>query len=377
VPEQEWNDVLNGNGFSGIDFAFHDYDDDIRHEFSIMVSTAASEVASFKIPERIIIVVDPESSAQQHFAKKICMKIDKSLSSEVETVSLYETSAIRKSRSAFFFVFLPETETHFLYDLDQATYALLQNILTNMQKVLWITSDAINSDGYAKSQMIDGLARVLRNEVSTRTLITLELESEPLASDQRVNTIIKVLGAVADTRDEPGVGESEYIERNGTLLTSRAAEAGGIDEELHKTSYLQKEETPLHSVGSVTLINKTPGLLSTLCFILDEEYGHKLPPAYVEIKVQFHGLNFHDLPVALGRHPDTTFGCDCSGVVTRVGEDCDEFKPGNLVAVFKDRLFSDICQKLQGPCVQDSGCTTPPRSCWTWCGWGNCLSLAR
>ncbi|WP_341889823.1 type I polyketide synthase [Variovorax sp. YR752] len=68
------------------------------------------------------------------------------------------------------------------------------------------------------------------------------------------------------------------------------------------------------------------------------------PPAagQVEIRVQATGLNFRDVLNALGMYPGDPgpLGNECAGVVSAVGADVTEFRPGDAVVAMVDRSFA-------------------------------------
>lgn len=72
-------------------------------------------------------------------------------------------------------------------------------------------------------------------------------------------------------------------------------------------------------------------MLDTLQFI--EDNPSDMGPEEVEIDSEAWGFSFRDVFVALGGLDDGDLGFDCAGVVTRVGSDCNDFKPGDRVCM--------------------------------------------
>lgn len=122
-----------------------------------------------------------------------------------------------------------------------------------------------------------------------------------------VESIIKVL-MVASSK-WTGFDDVEYVDRNGMLMISRVKEAKALDQMIHSSVNPQIKETSIQEAGAIALAVDKPGLLDSLYFATDFEHGNELRLDEVEIKVQFVGLNFRDLLVALGRDI-TTFPLD-------------------------------------------------------------------
>lgn len=67
---------------------------------------------------------------------------------------------------------------------------------------------------------------------------------------------------------------------------------------------------------------------------------------YVQVKAKAASLNYRDLMIAMGQYPEapgvpSNMGSDFAGVVTAVGEDVDEFNPGDEVIALSAGSFID------------------------------------
>lgn len=61
----------------------------------------------------------------------------------------------------------------------------------------------------------------------------------------------------------------------------------------------------------------------------------------IEIKVQAMAVDLRDLFVLLGKYSASVVGCECAGIVTRVGKNCSTMKPGDRVSAFLiDRSYT-------------------------------------
>jgi NADPH:quinone reductase-like Zn-dependent oxidoreductase len=332
VSEKIWDTVLRQNGFSGNDFVLHDYEDSKCHEFSIIVSTATKETVPLGSDERILIVTEPNSLLQQEVAQIIHAELRSNNKPTVEIIPLADVLSIKDPTSAFF-IFLPELKKPFPYELGPSTIELLKEIGTRAQRLLWVTHGTKTMETSPKVRMIDGLARVLRSETNSRTFVIIDFEDPQIDKESWAKMIVKVLIETISTAVQRN--EVEYVERNGTLLTNRVVETKDLEYELHAKVCPQVKETKIQEAGRIALTIGKPGLLDSLYFISDDGFSTELAADEIEIEDQYLGLNFRDLLVALGRYDDKFFGCECAGVVTRVGNKCEDFKKGGRVCVAK------------------------------------------
>jgi hypothetical protein len=316
----------------GYDFILHDYEDSKCHEFSIIVSTAIKETVPLGSDERIFIVTEPNSLLQQEVAQIIHAELRSNNKPTVEIIPLADVLSVKDPTSAFF-IFLLELEKPFPYELGPSTFELLKEIGTRAQRLLWVTHGTRTMETSPKVRMIDGfwLTRVLRSETNSRTFVIIDFEDPPIDKDSWAKMSFKVLIETISTAVERN--EVEYVERNRTLLTNRVVEAKDLDYELHAKVCPQVKETKIQEAGRIALTIGKPGLLDSLYFTSDDEFSTELAADEIEIEVQYLGLNFRDLLVALGRHDDKFFGCECAGVVRRVGNKCEDFKKGGRVCV--------------------------------------------
>ena len=81
------------------------------------------------------------------------------------------------------------------------------------------------------------------------------------------------------------------------------------------------------------------------------------PLACNEIEVQTHaiGMNFKDCLTALGQASNSTFGLECAGIVTRIGEEGD-LMPGDRVLMVAAGTFKTLARgKLTAACKVPEG----------------------
>jgi NADPH:quinone reductase-like Zn-dependent oxidoreductase/SAM-dependent methyltransferase len=330
VLKEQWDALLSENGFSGIDCLFQDYEHNSCHELAIMVTTAVSTQKFQQTTEalRTVLLLDLESPLQVDVAKHIRCQLQCERAEECLIVSLEEVLLVENPKSAFF-IFLPEIEKPYINGLDTSNFRLLQHVASTARQLLWVTHVNTGVESSPELDMANGLARVLRSEDSNRTIITLSLECADVDLLAAAKTIVKVL--TTNISAAPEDRETEYVERNGQILISRAFEAKMLDREIYEKRVPQPREQSLNEEKYLSLEIGTPGLLDSLYFVHDLEHSKTLGAEDIEVEVRCFGLQFRNVLIALGRMNEETIGSEFAGTVTRVGTNCDFFRVGDRV----------------------------------------------
>ncbi|TGO47687.1 hypothetical protein BCON_0267g00180 [Botryotinia convoluta] len=89
---------------------------------------------------------------------------------------------------------------------------------------------------------------------------------------------------------------------------------------------------------------KTPGLIDSIEFIEDRQRSEPLGADEVEIEVHATGVNFRDLLQIIGKVASDVYGCGGAGIVTRVGENCTQFCPGDRVMMTGRSVFKSYAR---------------------------------
>ncbi|TGJ68631.1 putative PKS/NRPS-like protein biosynthetic cluster [Orbilia oligospora] len=224
-----------------------------------------------------------------------------------------------------------------LENLDKFNLSVVQKTLgTSRNHVLWIQTSELSSASYPSQHLVDGLARVLRQENSMAGFATLLLAGQDLS--ERVNGIAQVCDVLLSDVDnlflpqtfcQTGSGIIEYCQLDKAAeLTKKvqSVKAGPVS-----TTRKWGELGPLRiHVGS-------PGVLESIYFT--EDTGNRasitLPDDIVEVEVHAAGVNFKDCLIALGALNESTIGSEISGIVSQIGKDIQGhgLKPGDRAAI--------------------------------------------
>lgn len=184
--------------------------------------------------------------------------------------------------------------------------------------------------------MVQGLFRVARREDPGARLTTLDVQSpsSPAAHWAVERVLRKVLLSTSD--DAAGVLDEEYAERDGFLMVSRVIPDEKLNE--FKTASLgaglAPVTKPFHgNPAQVRLQADKKGSLESLqwCELAVGEVP--VEAGKVDIQVMAMGVNFKDVATTMGIVPEDEhmIGCECAGVIRRVGAGVKGFKVGDRV----------------------------------------------
>lgn len=265
-----------------------------------------------------IVIIKAEGSALQSRITSHLLQQLNLLAPPCKVISLHNLAST--SVTGAMCIFLAEIEEPILYNIENERFISLKEIFNTAQGLLWLTSQRRGYLENPTSEMIMGLSRCIRGEVEGLKFVTLALE-DVQTTFLTVQHIIKVLKATIFSSEEY---EAEYQEKDGLLCISRVAETMDLtkrgflspnsDTALQKFGQSEEPGRPLEmTIGSI-------GLLDTLTFTDDFQHQQPLGDNEIELKIKAVGLNFRDVLVALGQIPCSTFGNECSGVITRKGE---------------------------------------------------------
>ena len=339
---ESWARVLCDNGFSGLDLELPDFVSPECQEGSILVTTAISAIPEGTVCSSVVLVADLQSTLQVNLAQQLKATLFPEWFLDCQVLS-FDGAASLADKGKSYFIFLQELEQPLLNDLSSKTYSALQELLTSSKGVFWISDSGGKSPKRPEYAIVNGLSRVLRNENPERPFVTLALDIQGHITEKQLQNIRRVLRFI-QPNSEPLNYEPEYIEVQGCLYIPRVVQASQLSQYLFLRSLPQ--QSILKAFGEsppLKLAIESPGLLDTLKFVEDEDHRRPLASAEVEIEVRAIGMNFRDCLIALGRVPGPSFGSECAGVVTRVGDSCD-LLAGDRVVMSAAETFKTLAR---------------------------------
>ncbi|MCJ1263260.1 hypothetical protein MMC22_003130 [Lobaria immixta] len=339
---ESWEKVLHNNGFSGLDLEIPDFVRPECQESSILISTAISNTSEKPNCSRFVFVADLKSSLQLNIAQQLATSLlpEGGLSSRV--LGLDEAASLA-DKGDLHFVFLIELEQPLLNELCSRTFAALQELLTSSKSVFWVSGSCVAAPKGPEYAIINGLSRVLRNENPERPFAALALDIQGSITERQLQNIRQVF-RIAQLSSGSLSYEPEFVEIDGLLNIPRAVRANQLSQDLFLRSLPQQSAMrTFRESPPLKLAIKSPGLLDTFYFGMDDDYRCPLASDDIEVEVRVVGMNFRDCLVALGRIPGSSFGTECAGVVTRVGECCD-LLPGDRVVMSAAETFKTFAR---------------------------------
>ena len=304
-----------------------DSQDEGQKELSVLVTTALEPRIERTRASKTTLLINPRSNVQLAIAEDIRKGLEGPESFTCDIVSVHEAKST-KYASLGPVVSLLEIESPYLSSLDEVNFKAIQELMSKTKSLIWVNAASRTSASFPHFRMANGLGRVLCTENSNFSFTTLSLDGNRRDLQSWARSICKVIMA---SRSENARRELEYEEQNGRLLINRVADTTELNSEIQIKSSATSSLREFSQHVPLVLNIATPGLIDSLQFVEDERYGEALKADEVEIEVKAIGVNFRDLLVVLGRLNASTVGCECSGIVTRVGSNCVTLKPGDSV----------------------------------------------
>lgn len=342
-PENTWHNLLKKTGFSGVDVEFRDFESNVCHGFSILISTANLATANTAAFPPILIIADPESERQQAFVKGVKARLGKSGQHSCSVMNFQEAALTSDGLHDQCCLLLEEPGRSILRETNMKTFKNLKAVLLNSDSVLWVTGHQhLTSPDFG---MVQGLSRVVRTEHTKLTISTLALDLHE-SIEKGVENIEKVLSGMVLNRKNRG-HEPEYIEKDGLLQVSRLIEAKDLNHDIFlKTCPQQLRFHQFKEGPALKLKVRVPGLLDTFEFHEDTAFRTPLASGEIEVEVRAVGLNFLDCLAALGRVNAKSFGSEGAGIITRVGDNC-QLRPGDRVSVCSFDVFGTYARVME------------------------------
>jgi acyl transferase domain-containing protein/NADPH:quinone reductase-like Zn-dependent oxidoreductase len=283
------------------------------------------------LSDKVLVLVKSGAETDQKLAEELQSILIKRGCPSCEIVPLH-TLKTRGDVDEHRFICLAETNGSLLGNLNERAYSNLKFVLSRGNGMLWVTQSRNTASSWPDTQMVTGLARVLRSEDPNRPFVTLSLEDEVDNLEMMAQYIQEISTKCDSSAFDPHTSEAEYVLRDGTIHIRRVTESSGLDQYIHDRTHAQHEQGAISEAGPLALGFGTPGVVDSLRFVPDKSHAQPLGPQEVELEVRAVGLNFKDLLTALGKVEDDRFGVECSGIVTRVGIDCpSDIHPGDHV----------------------------------------------
>ena len=177
---------------------------------------------------------------------------------------------------------LMELETPLLRDLGRDDFDTLKNAVLGAQKMFWIVGFDDPS-----AALIDGVARVVRNEVPGLSFRTLHTKEQTVLS---TGNLTELIARAFNSKTE----DDEYLINDGVLQVSRIEEDEVLNAQINDV--LPGAESKIVSMPlkqaqyPLKLAVQKPGMLDSLCLEPDDLPETALEETFIEIQVKATAL---------------------------------------------------------------------------------------
>ncbi|PKX97535.1 type I polyketide synthase [Aspergillus novofumigatus IBT 16806] len=321
------------------------------HFLSVLVSSAGAP-GGHAVPAEVLVVV-PEAPTEE--VQKLTTALSASLQARgardvtVTTIRHMPPPDELKNKSSVTLLEC-DPEHPFLPEISPEEWDALRVLILESADVTWVSRGAVTTSESPFANLMTGMARSIRAENPQLAFTTVDLDPQrSLDSPRGFKVLIDIFVQGAHSRDSQRP-DWEYAIRNERAMVPRILMEKGMNDLIATYNVApQPEMAPFKQEGrSLTLSVGTPGRLDTLQFVDDPVITREdVKPEEVEIEVKGVGLNFKDIMVAMGQLPQPALGIDCSGVVTRVGSQVDNLRPGDAVMTWRPGAFSNYLRSPQ------------------------------
>jgi NADPH:quinone reductase-like Zn-dependent oxidoreductase/malonyl CoA-acyl carrier protein transacylase len=336
VPEQEWQDLLVGSGFNGVEASLKDHPEDHQHYiiWSRPKPTQADSPVSLTLLDDAHTAIGCSSSLAAHCSKALG-------AADIRFGRL--TDCQRESGS---FICLHELRRPLLAHPTNEEFGALQRLFETATEILWV----VNGDGSQseiEQSLFDfafGFARSVRREYAGTKFVVLQLHDTD--SDSRMSSISAIYKhCFVDNAGNNDV-DMDYRVKDGIVQFPRLMPHRHMaDLSLERAGQFKTEERAFACRDRPLQLQMThAGSLETMVFEQPAELvsdGRPLGPRELLIEIKGTGLNFKDILIALGSLPWQGLGRECCGVVVEVGRDLvSQFQIGDTVLHWGTGLFA-------------------------------------
>ena len=319
-----WGRVLKDNSFSGIDVGIDDYPAAPQRACTLMVSTA-TDTRIRPSPNNVVVL------NTGFLIPSLCRALQQKLKDV--TGGVVNTKDFMTDPTGKLCIFVDDPDTPLLSSLTKEHLQALQKMLARSSGVLWVIQKGNIGPESLGAHLAVGLARTVRSETSL-PFATLDVGVKGSLSESQVADRIRdVFNDVFCNSSVLRHGDMDYVVQQGRVCVSRVVDDPELNEHLFQdTEHAPPQHQALWQPSRpLKMVPAADGVLAD-CFFTDHDLVRSpLPDDQVEIRVQYVGLNFRDVLVAMSQIQGGQLGQECSGIVTAVGAAIDDFRVGDRV----------------------------------------------
>ncbi|KAJ4343988.1 hypothetical protein N0V95_006473 [Ascochyta clinopodiicola] len=333
-----WNEVLQSNGFSGVDMEVRDCESDAVYSYSVMTASAASKSPLYH-PDVVIAI--PTIAPPREWLDSLVEAVNTAIGAKASIQQFENLDSEGKM-----VIFLPELNNKLLVSPTDDQFASVRDVCTKCKGLLWITRGGSVESSDPFSSLASGFLRILRLEYVGKPLATLDLDGANPWSSSTVSTISTVFASAFGNPNDAGPRDYEFAERNSTIHVLRYFK----DHVRNNTWFPDASESDTATQQKfldrpVHLTIESPGQLGSIVFAPSpDQSSTEIAPNELEIRPHAFGITSRDISVVTNDIQDRTMGFECAGTITQVGPLAllEGYKVGDRVAAVTTGGYNTI-----------------------------------
>ncbi|CAI7590788.1 unnamed protein product [Penicillium glandicola] len=329
ISPERWDQELRAASFTGADVIAYDQ----KPPFHISASMLSRPVDGISVPSEIWLLTGDSIPCQ--WAKDV-ESLFRDGGYTTNWTTLHEEPPEGK-----FIISLLDLGGAPIGSLPKNDYEVFQRYIEQAQEcqILWVTQSTSHNCPDPLFGFIHGLARTLRAEL----LFDLSVLEVPAWDAAGAKAVIQVCAKIQRSRahslPDP---EYEFALHEGKIQVGR----------YHWTPLIDQLSSPPQSDSSRKLTLTTYGLLDTLHWA-EKEASYELNEGLVEVTMDYVGLNFKDMMVAIGFFGNKEdLGLEGSGIVLQVGANVTDIAVGDRVMLMHSGVLASNVVVPQEACIK-------------------------
>jgi zearalenone synthase (highly reducing iterative type I polyketide synthase) len=226
-------------------------------------------------PDRVTLIQPAEQTGK---AREVASDISTALQGDGYEIDTFSWGSDISSLAGKTCISLLELQESILEDLTKSDFENIKKLILNVASIFWVTA----FDG-PSSSMIDGLARVVRNETPGLSFRTFHAGKPLLSLSTR---LAKLVSNAFNSNSE----EDEYLVKDDLLHISRIDEDVALNDQINAllpgaasvVTNLSLKDAKFGLKMSI----QTPGMLDSICMEIDELAATELEMNRVEVQVK-------------------------------------------------------------------------------------------
>jgi acyl transferase domain-containing protein/NADPH:quinone reductase-like Zn-dependent oxidoreductase/acyl carrier protein len=222
-----------------------------------------------------------------------------------------------------------------LEDVAEDKFQHVRNLLKGPSKVIWISAQDDEKDAFNPTKhLITGLSRTAHAENEDLQMVTLDVQ-QSLARLMPSRLLEILLGIIQSlTRDKLST-EREFVYNGTDMLIPRVIPSETLNRQIStKDQTITESKTFVYSVVPLMLDNQRKNSLINPVFIEGIGYSGPLATGSVEIDAKAFGVPRMTMQASTSLN-------EYSGIVTAVGSEVSDFKPGDRVIAYDKLTFAN------------------------------------